>query len=42
MPDCLASGPESGTRMKKTNDVGTGPVLDLADAVRHFLDPVSK
>jgi hypothetical protein len=39
MPDYPASG-WSGTGMKKTNDAGTGPVQDNADAVRHFFDPV--
>jgi hypothetical protein len=37
MPDCPAFG-QSGTGMNRTNDAGTGPVPDLADAVRHFLD----
>jgi hypothetical protein len=36
MPDCPASD-QSGTGMKKTNDAGTGPVPDQANAVRHFL-----
>jgi hypothetical protein len=36
MLDCPASD-LSGNRMKKTNDVGTGLVLDQTDAVRHLL-----
>ncbi len=39
MPDCLASS-QSGTGLKKTNDAGTGPVLDKAYTVQHFLGPV--
>ncbi len=34
-PDHLASN-QSGTRMEKTNDAGTDPVSDKADAVWHF------
>ncbi len=39
MLDCPASV-QSGTRIKKTNDAGTGPVPDQTKAVRHFLGPV--
>ncbi len=39
IPDCLASE-QSGTGIKKTNDAGTGLVLDQAKAVRHFFGPV--
>jgi hypothetical protein len=36
MPECQTSG-QSGTGLKKTNDTGTGPVLDYEETVRHFL-----
>ncbi len=39
MPDCPASD-QSGTGMKKSNDAGTYPVLDKADAFQHFFGPV--
>jgi hypothetical protein len=39
MPDCPASD-QSGTGMKKTNDVEIGPVSNQADVVRHFFGPV--
>ncbi len=39
MPDCPASD-QSGTGMNRTNDAGTGPVPDEADAVRHFFSLV--
>ncbi len=35
MPDCPASG-QTSPGMKKVNEIGTGPVWDYADAVRHF------
>jgi hypothetical protein len=35
MPESPASS-QSSTRMQKTNDAGTGPVSDQADAVQHF------
>jgi hypothetical protein len=39
MPDCPASD-QSGTGIKKTNDAGTGPVLDQTKAVQQFFGPV--
>jgi hypothetical protein len=39
MPNCPASD-QSGTGLKKTNDAGTGPVLDQAKTVWHFFGPV--
>jgi hypothetical protein len=39
MPDCPASD-QFGTRIKKTNDAGTGPVPDQTKAVQHFFGPV--
>ncbi len=36
IPDSPASD-QSGTRIKKTNDAGTGPVPDQAKAVQHIL-----
>jgi hypothetical protein len=39
MTDCSASS-QSGTRLKKTNDAGTGPVLDKPHTVWHFFSPV--
>ncbi len=39
MPDCPASD-QSGTGLKKTNDAGTGPILDQAKAVQHIFGPV--
>ncbi len=39
MPDYPASD-QSSTGIKKTNDAGTGPVLDQTKAVRHFFGPV--
>jgi hypothetical protein len=39
MPNCPVSD-QSSTRLKKTNDAGTGPVSDQAKAVRHCFGPV--
>ncbi len=40
MPDSPASG-QSGTGIQqKTNDARSVPVLDLTDAIRHFIGPV--
>ncbi len=39
MPDCPASD-QSSTRIKKTNDAGTGLVLNQIKAVRHFFGRV--
>ncbi len=36
IPDCPASD-QSGTGMKKSNNAGTYPVLDKADAFQHTL-----